>query len=138
MSNRLFSVLLCAAPFLLGFLSGCGGGPKFVPVKGVLTFRGTPVPNVILDFYPETGRPSWGQTDAEGQFALECDKENTGAVVGKHNVFARMGPGWEKIPGERPALSKNHAEFFEKFSAANSNVVVEIQATTKELNLAWD
>lgn len=135
MSKRFFLPVNAVA---LVLLFGCGDGPTLAPVKGVLTYKGKPVPNVHLDFQPETGRPSWGQTDADGQFTLEYDRENKGAVIGKHKVFAKMGPGGEKIPGERPPVPKELAEFFDKYSAANSKIVVDIDRNTKELTLAWD
>ena len=133
MTNRL-SFCLCFALLL----TGCGSGPKLAPVIGVLTYKGTPMPNVQLDFSPEQGRPSWGQTDAEGRFTLEYDPDHKGVILGKHKVFAKMGRGWEKIPGVRPDLTNEQAEFFEKYSAANSKVMVEIEANTRELMLAWD
>jgi hypothetical protein len=105
----------------------------------VLTYQGKPVNNVVLDFFPESGdRPSWGLTDAQGRFKLEYDRDNKGALVGKHKVFARPGPGGEQVPGMRPIPPKELAEFFEKYSADKSTVVVEITASTRELTLAWD
>lgn len=133
---RLFT-LPCTA-FIVLALSGCGDTPRLARVSGVLTFKGTPVPNVQLDFYPEAGRPSWGLTDAAGRFTLEYDPEHQGVLPGKHKVFAKMGPGFEKFPGERPTLSPEMTEFFDKYSAVNSPVVVEIQADTKEIALSWD
>jgi len=132
-------ISLCAFLIPLALLTGCNAGPALAPVTGVLTYKGKALGNVHLDFYPENGgRPSWGQTDSEGKFALEWDKDNKGALIGKHKVFAKMGFAGQKIPGENPIPSKELAEFFDKFSATNSKIVVEITASTKEITLAWD
>ena len=68
-------------------LAGCGdSGPKIVPVTGTLKYKGQPVTNATLWFQPETGRPSWGQTDEQGHFTLNYDRGHEGAVPGKHKV----------------------------------------------------
>jgi len=133
-------VPLCAACYALVILAGCNSGPTLAPVKGVLTYKGKALPNIHLDFEPEKGdgRPSWGQTDAQGRFTLEYDIDRKGVLIGKHKVYAKMGSGGEKVPGERPPASKDLAEFFEKYGGTNSKVIVEIQANTREVTLAWD
>ena len=136
LSRRLF-VLLCAGVVALGSLSGCSNSPKLAQVSGVLTYKGKPAPNVIVNFYPENGRPSWGLTDATGQFTLEYDKDNKGALIGKHKVSVKMGPPIERNPGVEPSPPRELAELFEKYGD-NSSVVVEIEANTKEITLAWD
>lgn len=122
--------------FLL--LTGCTTGPRLVPVKGVLTYKGTPVAKVQLDFVPETGRPSWGQTDADGRFVLEYDSNNKGAVLGKHKVFAKLGAGWQKTPADPLVIPRELDGFFEKYGPLNSTVEVQIDANTRDLTLAWD
>jgi hypothetical protein len=87
--------LVCAAclVFVVG-LSGCGSdAPKIVPISGTVTRNNQPVPNLYLNFMPDTGRPSWGVTDSEGRFKLHYDRDYDGAVVGKHKVFVQFKPG---------------------------------------------
>ena len=72
---------------------GCGPrGPVVVRVTGTVTHQGKPVPNLVLNFKPEEGRPSWGITDAEGKYFLEYNRDRKGAVVGKHTVWVRFRP----------------------------------------------
>lgn len=84
---RLLYLTLLAALFL----TGCGG-PKFVPVSGVIKVDGQPYGNAVISFQPigspenpDPGRGSTAETDKDGHFALECAGV-PGAVVGKHRV----------------------------------------------------
>ncbi len=80
----LFGITLCV---------GCGpSGPTVVPVTGIVSRGGKPVANLYLTFMPDNGRPSWGTTDAEGKFKLNYDREQDGAVTGKHKVFVQFKP----------------------------------------------
>jgi len=135
-TRRYFPLFVVTIAFVV--LGGCNSGPPIAPVTGVLTYKGKAVPNVHLEFIPEQGRPSWGLTDAAGRFALEYDRDNKGALVGKHKVYAKMGPFGANVSGERPDTPKELAELFDKYSATNSTVVVEIAANTREIKLAWD
>ena len=67
-------------------LAGCGKSDGIVPVKGVLTFKGKPVTNAWIDFMPEGGRMSSGQTDDQGHFKLAYDANKPGAMIGKHKL----------------------------------------------------
>ena len=138
MSMRYFCPLWVAL-VALTLLAGCrGSGPTIVPVTGVLTYKGKAVPNAIVDFMPESGRPSWGLTDAQGRFTLEYDKDNKGVLVGKHKVSARIGPGGEKVPGERAPIPKDLEGLFDKYGMENTKYQVVIDRDTKEVNLNWD
>src|SRR5262249_49766895 len=82
------SLVRCAGLLIFAALIGCGSdGPQIVPLTGSLTYKGQPVTNAVLWFQPEVGRPSWGQTDEQGQFKLSYDKTRDGAVAGKHKVW---------------------------------------------------
>jgi len=81
---------------------GCGGGPKYVPVSGVVTMDGVPYPNAIVSFQPiggkgnqDPGEGSMGVTDASGRFVLLYGKagKDKGAVVGTHRVRISTKPG---------------------------------------------
>src|SRR5688572_4953174 len=87
--------------------AGCGtGGPNVVAVTGVATRGGKPVPNLLLTFEPERGRPSSGITDEHGCFTLQYDRRQDGAVVGKHKVYVSFMP---RDPGEEAALRGGRA-----------------------------
>lgn len=90
--------------FAVLFLAGCGG-PKFVPVSGIVKLNGQPYGNAVVSFQPigspenpEPGRGSTAETDRDGRFSLEC-ATIPGAVVGKHRVRI-MSRG--NLPGQDP------------------------------------
>jgi hypothetical protein len=135
-------LVLRVAPFLLIALAGCGGS-KVVKVTGTLTYKGKPVTNAYLDFVPKEGRPSWGQTDEQGHFTLNYEFDQQGAVRGKHRVSVRMRPSTTAeqeaiMNGQQPPLSKDMAEFFQKYSVENSKVEVTIDRNPTDLKLDWD
>jgi hypothetical protein len=127
---------------LLAALAGCNEGPNVVTVSGILTYKGKPVTNAFVDFVPEDGRPSFGETDAEGRFKLIYTRKLDGVLVGKHKVSVRMRPETRAeqeaiMLGKRPRMSKELQEFFDKYSAEKSKIVVEIDDKTRELVLDW-
>jgi hypothetical protein len=120
----------------LAGLGGCGNGPKYVKVSGVIKINGVPYDKAVVSFQPmgskenlNPGRGSSSYTDANGRFDLVCDMEKEGAVVGKHRVrimtrgndvvgfdpatgspdqpYTPIRPGtYDPIPPEWNALSK--------------------------------
>ena len=124
-----------------GFLAavGCGGGgPKIVKVSGVATHNGQPVPSLRLNFQPDVGRPSWGDTDANGRFTLEYDAQHKGALVGKHTVsavFQPRSPEEEmsgKIPKEVRAVTAKYGD------TMNSPLKIDITESTSDLEVKFD
>ncbi len=72
---------------------GCGGGPQYVPVSGVVLVDGKPYSKAVVTFQPigtadnpNPGRGSSAYTDENGRFVLKCDDGANGAVVGKHQL----------------------------------------------------
>ena len=104
---------------LLIAVVGCSnsGGDQVVPVTGTVTRNGKPVPDVLLNFKPAAGRPSWALTDANGRFELTFDAAQKGAVIGHHTVWVTapisgaegMGPEDQpKVSPELPAILKKY------------------------------
>jgi len=84
MPNR--ATLLCLACTLTATLVGCGGGgPERVIVTGTVTYRGQPVKEGQIRFFPFEGTkaPMSGAQIVEGQYAVEA---KGGVVVGKHRI----------------------------------------------------
>ena len=75
-------------PVLLA-LAGCGKGdyPEMARVTGTVTYKGKPVPNMMVNFMPTEGRPSWGKTDADGKFEMIYDADYKGVKMGHHKVY---------------------------------------------------
>jgi len=80
---RTFGSLAIAAA-----LVGCGGGDSVDTgeVTGKVTMDGKPLEGAILTFIPESGRPSYAETDAEGMYELQYTRGQTGALIGTHTV----------------------------------------------------
>lgn len=123
-------------------ISGCGSS-NVVPVSGTLTYKGKPVTNAVVNFMPETGRPSSAKTDQNGQFTLLYDPQIKGAQIGKHRVFVTLNTAADQnlpgaIPGEAPKLSRESNEFFSKYGNEKSTVEVVIDKARPDLKLEWD
>lgn len=124
------------------FLAGCSGS-NVVPVSGTVTYKGQPVPNAYVHFIPANGRPSMGETDANGKFTLTYDPETKGAERGKHRVFLQFNaladssrPG--VIPGETPPLASEWKEFYARYGPDRSTLSVDISKSTSDLKLELD
>ncbi len=107
---------------------GCvGGGPKYVPVSGVVTLNGKPLAGATVTFSPiappgevNAGDGSAGKTNDAGEFTLTTSRGAPGALVGKHKVriFAlarQVGTGDERPPrGGWPTKDKVPARYNER------------------------
>lgn len=89
---RLLIAVACFGVLVAGML-GCGSGPKYVPVSGIITLDGKPYGEAVVSFQPvmtegnpNPGRGSSAETDANGRFVLKTDEAKVGAVAGKHKV----------------------------------------------------
>jgi hypothetical protein len=115
-----------------------------VKVEGVLTYKGKPVPaGVQIDFSPENGRPSWGETDDSGHFTLEYDRTQKGALVGKHKISLRRkmktrAEQEAEMRGETPPVDRQLGDLFTKYNAANSKKEVTIDKETTDLRVDLD
>lgn len=87
---------LPAAGLLLSLCLGCGqGGPELniAPAKGTVKLDGSPLPNAIVVFTPESdGIPATATTDENGRFTLTTKEPGDGAMVGKHKITVREKP----------------------------------------------
>ncbi len=89
---RTFGMLLSVMVGLCAV--GCSGntdGFVYQPVSGTVTLDGEPLADATVVFAPsgsnlESGRPSFGTTDASGRFELQSLGGHNGAVVGDHAV----------------------------------------------------
>ncbi len=86
-------------------LTGCGsGGPDLGRVEGTVTLDGKPLEGALVEFQPrEEGVPSYGRTDASGQYQLQFGVDQPGAMVGTHTV--RITTGGMESTGEGPAVA---------------------------------
>ena len=66
-------------------LVGCGKSDRGY-VSGTVTLDGQPLPAATVEFQPDEGSPSIGETDDAGHYELAISAAEKGAVVGKHTV----------------------------------------------------
>jgi hypothetical protein len=128
--------------FLLVAFVGCGDGIKVVPVSGIATYKGKPIPRLIITFTPPTGRPSAGMTDAEGRFELNYEEDRKGAQVATHTITVEYRPG---DPGEEMDILEGKKKrppaidaIIKKYQDGKQNLTVEIKQATKDLDLKLD
>lgn len=122
---------------------GCGGGvsdaPKVVPAAGVLKYKGQPLADANVAFYPEKGPAGVGKTDTKGAFQIKTNGQ-LGALVGKHKVTVNVGG---PANAEPPPADGNEIVLLEKstipkkYSNQNdTDLVIDLPAAgNKELVL---
>lgn len=87
--NRSIAVRRFVPALLLGFaiMVGCGGTEGYSTVTGNVTLDGQPLPDALIQFSPvNPGSPSYGRTDASGNYELIYSREIKGAELGEHVV----------------------------------------------------
>ena len=93
-SSRPMLAVVCTLLLLVAV--GCGQSEfNLVPVSGVVTLDGEPLPEARVAFEPMStsggdplaiGPGSYGETDATGRYELVSIDDDPGAVVGTHRV----------------------------------------------------
>lgn len=86
---------------------GCGEPLAYnlAPVRGVVTLDGKPVANAVVTFQPRSsgqgvaGPGSTARSDASGTFELRTIRDESGAVVGLHNVTIYPNYAKSSSPG---------------------------------------
>src|SRR5262249_13020597 len=83
-------------------LCGWGGGPKLVPVSGIVTLNGKPMQDAAILFLPDPsnkdGLPGQDQTGPEGNYKV-MTLDRAGLVPGKYKVvITRSTVEASKIP----------------------------------------
>lgn len=133
-----------AALLIAIYAAGCGrGGPEIVPIEGVVTHKGEPVPNLRIYFIPTDGRPSWAVSDASGRFALDYDPDHRGAKVGTHTVWVldestNLDPTATMSGAPRPKRSPAIAQIMEKYGREKSTFQVEVKKAERNFQLKLD
>jgi hypothetical protein len=89
-------VMLWCAVVWPALLTGCGG-PKTVPVNGIVTLDGRPLARATVIFIAQdaAGRDANGFTDAEGRFALMTNAPKDGAMPGSYKIVVHYSEATE-------------------------------------------
>lgn len=126
--------VLAVLMLALGSLAGCGGGgPKTIPVSGVVTFQGRDQPEVCrLFFRPETSqgpsRPSVTEVEDDGTYEARAFKDSDGLIPGTYRISVSY---FDPKPGGNPS---SHANYIERTFDAGE-VVVAPEADEVEHNV---
>jgi len=121
------------------FMSGCGGGDKWVQVSGSVAVDGKPADGAALLFFPSGDGPVATATcEADGKYKLVCDGK-PGIPLGSYAVAIRWPDpavkptAAQKMTGlfdEGPDLLKGKYE-----SKQKTTLKSDIKASTSELPL---
>jgi hypothetical protein len=122
-------------------LAGCNSNTKLSAVRGVLTYKGQPMPNVYLRFEPDdlmSKSTSMAVTDAEGRFEMMIGN-TAGVFRGNVKVFcddpqAAMG-GKSEVPKE---VEPAYRELCRKYGSGKSGHVITIDKNEADLRLNLD
>jgi hypothetical protein len=139
--NRYGMLLVLVMP---AFFAGCEpGGPQVMKVSGTVTRAGNPVAKLVVNFWPENGRPSWGLTDAEGHYTLHYDKNRDGAVTGKHKVWVQVKPASPREEADfangLATLQPQLNSIIEKYgNQKTSPLTVEVKENNQVIDLPLD
>lgn len=144
--------LLCGClTALLSPLAGCGGGGggAALPVSGIVTLDGKPVPAARVTFYPEKGTEGNGgaaETGTDGKFVIADSKGQPGLVAGKYRATVNKGqpnrPVSEESVGavvegvdikdDFPAIYSDPSKTILSYSVTGDGKPIEIQLESKK------
>ena len=110
-------------------LAGCGdGGPKIVPVSGIVLIDGQPLTYGHVQVIPAGWRPASGRIGGDGRFTLTTTTTGDGCAVGTHPVAVLAS---ESIT---PESTKWHAP--QRYAdVKTSNLTVTISGPTDDLKI---
>lgn len=122
----LFIILLTPVAFLC---NGCGPGSEYkvVPISGVATWKGEPLPEgFYLTFQPENGRPSEAPITSDGAFTALYSTSQSGVQVGKSTVTLSWRPGTTAVGVGVPQAPRQYADLLKQYGFGSSGVPIEI------------
>ena len=99
---RRTNAVLCLLTIAL--IQGCGRSdphpdrPKVAAVKGSVTYKGKPLANANITFFPDgPGESGSGVTESDGSYFLSTYTRKDGAVIGSHVVTVSV-----PVPSDGP------------------------------------
>jgi hypothetical protein len=82
--------------------NGCGRSSDVLPVQGKVSYRGEPVTNGSITFFPAQGRPESAPLSDEGAYEIHLPPGDYRVTI---NVGLTLPPGWkEGDPVPRPTI----------------------------------
>ncbi|WP_437194285.1 carboxypeptidase regulatory-like domain-containing protein [Planctomicrobium sp. SH527] len=130
LSSRILGFVVIAFLFSSGCSGNSAGHPDVGAVSGVVTLDGAPLADAIVEFSPESGRPSSALTDAEGRYSLTYLDNVSGALLGTHTVRISTGRYATQPDGSSiPVPEKLPAKYHEK-----STITKEVKARMNQFD----
>lgn len=131
------ALLICLTISLLTLAatSGCQKDAGLASVEGRVLLDGKPLPEAQIEFQPEQGSPSYGETDAEGRYRLRFTRHREGAALGKHLVRVRTaryvpeeGGRQRLIPEFLPPKYHDETELVRSVESGENQIEIELQS----------
>ena len=116
---------------LTGALVGCGrAGPSLASVEGTVLVDGKPVKGLFIEFQPEGGSPSVGETDGSGHYELRFSRERWGAEIAEHTVriMADEEGGGRAGKDRIPAKYNDRTELKREVVAGGNTIDFELES----------
>jgi hypothetical protein len=126
----------------LCLICGCGrddvpaNRPAVAKVIGTVRFKGEPLPNAQLTFYPR-GAGDFGTALSEknGQFTVSTYDRFDGAVLGFHNVTVEVFPEGPMVPGFEEEYRKKSPIPLKYMNRETTPLTVEVQKSGNNFDL---
>lgn len=121
-------------------LHGCGEGtpddqPDLGTVTGKVTMDDKPLEKATVTFEPvEGGRPSTGETDADGMYELQYSPSANGAKIGKHRVRVSTATTVSDDSGNDVNVAETVPDKYNK----KTELEKEVKAGSNEIDLPLD
>jgi len=129
MKRSTFVVLALTASLAI---AGCGSsGPELAGVSGTVKLDGSPLAEASVQFVPQTGRPSFGSTDANGYYELKFTESKTGAVPGEHTVRVSTHHRGDPDSGTKAQKERIPA----KYSGPKSELKKKVEPGSNTINI---
>ena len=107
-------------------LLGCGKPPAGVPVTGHVSYKGTPVADSAVTFYPESGRAIVASTSESGNYSATLPAGPYGVAI---SIGVKPPAGWKEgdpIPAPKVVLPPQYS------SRAKSTLTADVQPGQSE------
>jgi hypothetical protein len=132
----------------LGLLLGCGSSGPALPVSGIVTLDGNPLPSAQVTFIPEKdtgGHGGVATTGSDGKFVIANAKGEPGLIAGQYKVTVSKGqlktPSGEESVGaiieeidlkdEFPPIYSSPTQTILSYSVTGDGKPIEIKLDSK-------
>ncbi|MBA4064402.1 MAG: hypothetical protein C0501_11955 [Isosphaera sp.] len=109
---------------LASLVAGCE--TQYATVKGRVTLDGRPLKGALVGFYPNQGRGSHGETDADGRYELRYTNKKAGVPPGP--CVVRITTADANTPERLPARYHEKSELAEEVKPGDNVFDFELKS----------